>query len=192
MKDILQRELDGEPIATSDPEYGKIIGTITDTMNALSAFNMRPPFDGGNRAEISKILGIELDESSAILPPFYADYGKNIKIGKNVWIQQGCTFFDRGGIEIGDDTFIAPKVNLITLNHVVNPYERSTTIAKPIKIGKRVWIGIAATVLPGVNIGDNSIIGAGAVVTKDVPPNVIVAGNPARIIKTIGECCETK
>ena len=185
MKDIFQRELDGEPISTSDPEYVRIIGTIRNTMNALAEFNARAPFDEGNREFISRILGKELDESSAILPPFYADYGKNITIGKHVWIQQGCTFFDRGDIEIGDDTFIAPKVNLITLNHVVNPYERSTTVAKPIKIGKRVWIGIAATVLPGVSVGDNSIIGAGAVVTKDVPPNVIVAGNPARIIKRI-------
>lgn len=185
MKDILQRELDGELIATSDPDYGKIIGTITETMNALAAFNVRPPFAEGNREEISRILGTEIDESSAILPPFYADYGHNIKLGKNVWVQQGCTFFDRGGIEIGDDVFIAPKVNLVTLNHVMNPYERSTTYAKPIKIGNRVWIGIAATVLAGVTIGDNSIIAAGAVVTKDVPPNTIVGGNPAKVIKTI-------
>ena len=185
MKDIFQRELDGEPIATSDPDYAKIIGTITETMNALSAYNQRPPFDSGNRAEISKILGAELDESSAILPPFYADFGKNIKIGKNVWIQQGCTFFDRGGIEIDDDTFIAPKVNLITLNHVANPYERSTTVSKPIKIGKRVWIGIAATVLAGVTIGDNAIVGAGSVVTHDVESNTVVAGNPARVIKRL-------
>lgn len=185
MKDILQRELDGEPISPSDPEYQKIIDTITKTMNALAVFNQRPPFADGNREEISRILGTEIDESSAILPPFYADYGRNIKIGKNVWIQQGCTFFDRGGIEIGDDTFIAPKVNLVTLNHVINPYERSTTVAKPIKIGNRVWIGIGATVLPGVTVGDNSIVAAGAVVTKDVPPNTIVGGNPAKIIKTI-------
>lgn len=185
MKDILQRELEGEPIATNDPDYHKIIGTITETMNALAAFNQRAPFAEGNREEISRILDTEIDESSAILPPFYADYGKNIKIGKNVWVQQGCTFFDRGGIEIGNDVFIAPKVNLITLNHEINPYERSTTTAKPIKIGDRVWIGIAATVLPGVTIGDNSIVAAGAVVTKDVPPNTIVAGNPAKAIKTI-------
>ncbi len=185
MKDILQRELDGEPISPSDPEYGKIIGTITETMNSLAVFNQRPPFAEGNREEISRILGTEIDESSAILPPFYADYGHNIKLGKNVWVQQGCTFFDRGGIEIGDDVFIAPKVNLVTLNHVFNPYERSTTVAKPIKIGNRVWIGIGATVLPGVTVGDNSIIAAGAVVTKDVPPNTIVGGNPAKVIKTI-------
>lgn len=183
MKDIFQRELDGEPISPSDPEYQRIIGTITQTMNALAAFNQRLPFADGNREEISRILGTEIDESSAILPPFYADYGRNIKIGKNVWIQQGCTFFDRGGIEIGDDTFIAPKVNLVTLNHVINPYERSTTVAKPIKIGKRVWIGIAATVLQGVTIGDNSIVAAGAVVTRDVPSNTVVGGNPAKVIK---------
>ena len=92
-------------------------------------------------------------------------------------------FFDRGGIVIGDDVFIAPKVNLITLNHVMNPFERSSTIAKPIKIGNRVWIGIAATIMPGVTVGDNSIIAAGTVVTKDVPPNCIVAGVPAKKIK---------
>ena len=140
----------------------------------------------GNRKLLAQILGRELDESSTILPPFYVDYGKNITIGKNVWVQQCCTFFDRGGIVIGDDVFIAPKVNLITLNHVMNPFERSSTIAKPIKIGNRVWIGIAATIMPGVTVGDNSIIAAGAVVTKDVPPNCIVAGVPAKKIKELG------
>lgn len=190
MEDILQRELNGELISTSDPEYGKIIGTIQRTMDALAAFNQRPPFAEGNREEISGILGTKIDDSSAILPPFYADYGQNIKIGKNVWIQQGCTFFDRGGIEIGDDVFIAPKVNLVTLNHVLNPFERSTTYAKPIKIGNRVWIGIGATVLAGVTVGDNSVIAAGTVVTKDVPENTVVAGNPARVIKKIE--CESK
>lgn len=185
MKDILQRELCGEPIATTDSNYHKIIDTIQETMNALARFNRREPFADGNREEIGRILGIEIDESSAILPPFYVDYGKNIKIGKNVWVQQDCTFFDRGGIEIGDDVYIAPKVNLITLNHMMNPYERSTTVAKPIKIGNRVWIGIAATILPGITVGDNSVIAAGAVVTRDVPPDTVVAGNPAKVIKKI-------
>ena len=92
---------------------------------------------------------------------------------------------DRGGIYIDDEVFIAPKVNLITINHDINPYNRPTTICKPIHIEKRVWIGVAATILPGVRIGENSIIGANAVVTKDVPSNTIVGGNPARIIQHI-------
>ncbi len=183
--DILERELNGELIRTDDSEYSKIINTIEETMNALAKYNQRPPFDKGNRKEISKILGYEIDESSAILPPFYADYGRNIKIGKNVWIQQGCTFMDRGGITIGDNVFIAPKVNLVTLNHSLNPKFRSATIAKPIVIEDGVWIGINSTILQGVKIGKNSVIAANSVVTKDVPPNIVVAGNPAKFIKNI-------
>ncbi|MDE6660453.1 MAG: sugar O-acetyltransferase [Anaeroplasmataceae bacterium] len=154
-------------------------------MHLAYQFNQQSPFDENNHNSLNQIFGKEIDETTTILPPFYIDYGKNVVIGKRVWIQQGCTFFDRGGITIGDDVFIAPKVNLITLNHIMNPYERSTTIAKPIKIGNRVWIGIAATILPGVTIGDNAIVAAGAVVTKDVPSNTVVAGNPAKIIKRI-------
>ncbi len=110
------------------------------------------------------------------------DFGKNLRVGKNVLIQQCCTFFDRCGITIGDNTFIAPKVNLITINHPADPTKRSCTYGAPITIGRNVWIGIASTVLPGVTIGDNSILGANSVVTHDVPPNTIVAGSPARKI----------
>lgn len=124
MKDILQMELDGEVIRTDDSEYEKISGTIRETMNLASVFNARALFDEGNRELLARIFGKELDESSTILSPFYIDYGKNVTIEKNVWVQQCCTFFDRGGITIGNDFFIAPKVNLITLNHVENPYLR--------------------------------------------------------------------
>ena len=183
--DIFEKELNGELIRTDDPEYSKIIGTIMKTMDALAEYNKRAPFDEGNRKEISKILGYELDKSSSILPPFYADFGRNIKIGKNVWVQQGCTFMDRGGITIGDNVFIAPKVNLVTLNHSLDPKLRSATIAKPIIIEDGVWIGINATILQGVRIGKNSVIGANSVVTRDVPPNTVVAGNPAKVVKKI-------
>lgn len=156
-------------------------------MTLVSELNARAPFDEGNRELLARIFGKALDETSTVLPPFCIDCGKNVTIGKTVWVQQCCTFFDRGGITIGDNVFIAPKVNLITLNHVENPYQRSSTVAKPIKIRDRVWIGTAATVMPGVTVGENSIIAAGAVVTKDVPPNCVVAGVPAKIIKEIGE-----
>lgn len=190
MKDILQRELDGEPIATSDPEYNKIIGTINKTMRCVSVFNQQEPFAENNHALLTQIFGKKLDKSSTIIPPFYIDYGKNVTIGKRVWIQQGCTFFDRGGITIGDDVFIAPKVNIVTLNHMINPYERTTTVCKPVKIGNRVWIGIGATILAGVTVGDNSVVAAGAIVTKEVPPNSVVAGNPAKVIKKFNDCGE--
>lgn len=134
---------------------------------------------------LRRITGREIDPSTTLLPPFYVDYGKNIRIGKGCWIQQGCTFFDRGGITIGDGVFIAPKVNLITINHDPNPDNRSATYGRPIVIEDKVWIGIGATVLPGVRIGYGSIIGANSVVTHDVPPMTIVGGNPARFIKKI-------
>ena len=102
------------------------------------------------------------------------------------FIQQCCTFFGRGGITIGNDVFIGPKVNLITINHDPNPENRSATYGRPIVIEDKAWIGINSTILPGVRIGYGAIVGAGSVVTKDVPPMTVVAGNPARFIKGIG------
>ena len=106
-------------------------------------------------------------------------------MGKGCVIQQCCTFFGRCGIELGNGVFVGPKVNLITINHDPNPENRSTTYGKKIVIEDNVWIGIAATILPGVHLGYGCIVGANAVVTKDVPPYAIVAGNPAKIIKYI-------
>ena len=127
----------------------------------------------------------ELDATTTVLPPLYIDYGKPVNIGKRCFIQQCCTFFGRGGITIGNDVFIGPKVNLITINHDPDPDNRSATYGRPIVIEDKVWIGINSTILPGVRIGYGAIVGAGSVVTKDVPAMTIVAGNPARIIKKI-------
>ena len=138
------------------------------------------------RREIfSELIGQELDENFRVFTPFYTDFGKNIHLGKNVFINADCKFQDQGGIYIGDDTLIGHNVVLATLNHEENPENRGNLIAAPIKIGNKVWIGSNATILPGVTVGDGAIIAAGAVVTKDVDSMSIVAGVPAKFVRKI-------
>ena len=139
------------------------------------------------RQLFSELTGQEIDESFGLFPPFYTDYGKNIKLGKGVFINEGCCFQDQGGIEIGDNALIGQQVVIATLNHDLAPDKRANMLPAPVKIGNNVWIGAHATILAGVTIGDNAVIAAGAVVTKDVPANVVVGGVPAKIIKTIEE-----
>ena len=136
------------------------------------------------RALFSELIGKPVGEDFNLFPPFYTDFGKNITIGKGVFINSGCQFQDQGGITIDDYALIGPKTVIATLNHGFLPQERAALDPKPVRIGKRVWIGANVTILPGVSIGQNAIVGAGAVVTKDVAPNTIVGGVPA---KKIGE-----
>ena len=137
------------------------------------------------RELFSKLTESEIDETFGLFPPFYTDCGKNIKIGKNVFINACCRFQDQGGIEIGDGSLIGHNTTIATLNHDFNPAKRQNLTPSPVKIGKNVWIGSDCTILPGVIIGDGAIIGAGSVVTKSVPANTIAVGNPARVIKKI-------
>lgn len=139
------------------------------------------------RALFSQLIGTPVDESFGLFPPFYADCGKNIHIGKQVFINMGCKFQDQGGIYIGDGTLIGHNVVLATLNHAKSPKDRGTMIPAPIHIGKHVWIGSNSTILPGVTIGDGAIVAAGAVVSKDVPENAIVGGVPATILRYLNE-----
>lgn len=117
----------------------------------------------------SELIGRKVDDAFGLFPPFYADYGKNITVGKKVFINSGCCFQDQGGIEIGNGCLIGQQVVIATLNHGFAPQHRQDLIPKKVTIGNNVWIGAHATILPGVTVGDNAIIGAGAVVTKDVP-----------------------
>ena len=183
--EIFDRDVRGETVSPNDSGYDLLISDIFDTMKTATEMNTGYRTPEEVHEFMGRILDKPLDESTTVLPPLYIDYGKPVTIGKRCFIQQCCTFFGRGGIEIGDDVFIGPKCNLITINHDVNPDNRSATYGKPIKIEEKVWLGINVTVLPGVTLGYGCIVGANSVVTKDVPPMTIVAGNPARIIKKI-------
>jgi acetyltransferase-like isoleucine patch superfamily enzyme len=136
---------------------------------------------------MSELTGKRIDEGFGLFPPFYADCGKNLAIGKNVFINSGCRFQDQGGITIGDGTLIGHLVVLATLNHGLAFGKRHDLIPAPIAIGDNVWIGANATVLPGVTIGSNAVIAAGAVVAKDVPENAVAGGVPAKNLRMIEE-----
>ena len=133
----------------------------------------------------SKLTGKRIDDSFGLFPPFYTDFGKNITIGKNVFINSDCKFQDQGGIYIDDGVFIGHSVVLATLNHDLEPSKRAWLHPAPIRIGKNVWIGANATVTAGVTIGEGAIVAAGAVVTKDIEANTVVGGVPAKLIKRV-------
>lgn len=178
----------GHPIAGEDKE---LHGMLTDCSFEAQRMTMKLNTSYHSREEIVEIFreltGREVDDSFMCFPPFYTDFGKNISIGKDVFFNTGCSFQDRGGIHIGDCSLIGMNVNIATLNHGLDMKTRNTTYASPVTIGKNVWIGSGATILPGVTIGDRAVVAAGAVVTKDVPEGTVVAGVPAKVVKTIEE-----
>ena len=139
------------------------------------------------REIMGRLTGKKIDDTFRLFPPFYTDFGKNITIGKDVFINSGCHFQDQAGIEIGDGALIGHNVVLATINHDLDPKENRKNHYAPIKIGTHVWIGSNATILPGVTVGDYAVVAAGAVVTKDVPAMTVVGGVPAKVLKVIQE-----
>lgn len=137
------------------------------------------------REIMGRLTGKKVDESFRLFPPFYTDFGKNITIGRDVFINSGCHFQDQGGIIIGDGSFIGHNVVLATINHDLDPANNRKNHYAPITIESHVWIGSNATLLPGVTIGEWAVAAAGAVVIKDVPPYTVVGGVPARVLKTV-------
>jgi len=140
------------------------------------------------RALFSDLIGRQVDDGFLLIPPFYATGGADTRIGRNVFINQNCTFYDLGGLDIADDVLIGPNVSLITSGHPLDASRRRAfTTAKPIAIERNVWIAAGATVIGGVTVGENAVVAAGSVVTRDVPANTLVGGNPARVIRSIAE-----
>lgn len=138
------------------------------------------------RSLLGELIGKSVDESVVLSPPFFTTGGRKLSFGRNVFINQNCTFYDLGGITIADDVLIGPNVSLITSGHPVEPSRRRDgVVAKPIVVAANVWIAAGAIVIGGITIGEGSVVAAGAVVTRDVPPRTLVGGNPARTIRTL-------
>jgi acetyltransferase-like isoleucine patch superfamily enzyme len=156
---------------------------------AITARLNRLTFDDADeiRSLFSELIGKKVDDSFLLIPPFYTAGGNEIRVGRNVFVNQNCTFYDLGGLDIANDVMIGPNVSLITAGHPLDPSQRrAVTIGKPIAIERNVWIAAGVTVIGGVTVGENSVVAAGSVVTRDVPPNTLVGGNPARVIRRIG------
>lgn len=185
IKEFLKRLNNGEYIESGSEMHLFMHNLSQEAIKITTIMNNSYHTPEELRELMSKLTGSKIDESFNLFPPFFADCGKNIHIGKNVFINSGCKFQDYGGIFIDDGVLIGHNVVLTTLNHDMSPKKRNGMYPKSIKIGKNVWIGSNSTILPGVSIGDYSVIGAGSVVTKDIPKNVVAVGNPAKVIKKI-------
>jgi len=183
-KDIFERLRNGETILSNDPDASKMRDAPYTTKKLLVQMN-KADDPAEIRNLLSQITGSDIDESVAVFTPLYINYGKHTKIGKNVFINFDCVFLDLGGITIENNVLIAPKVSLLSEGHPVSPQNRQSLVPGQIHIKKNAWIGAGATILPGVTIGENAIVAAGAVVSKDVTANTIVGGIPAKIIKEI-------
>ena len=171
------------------PESAAMSANIKRAMAITAALN-RLTFNDADqiRALFSELIGKKVDESFVLIPPFYTAGGQEIRLGHHVFVNQNCTFYDLGGLDIADDVMIGPNVSLITAGHPIEPSQRhAATVGNPIMIQRNVWIAAGATIIGGVTVGENSVVAAGSVVTRDVPPNTLVGGNPARAIRSIAE-----
>ena len=184
--DIFERMRAGGILRNDDPQMPKVWKVVARTIKLSAALNVSTDI-ALIRDRLSEITGSQIDRSTIVFVPFYTNFGKHIAIGKNVFINHACSFLDMGGITIEDGVQIGPRVNLITENHPVDPTKRKDLDLKPVLIKRNAWIGAGATILPGVTVGENSIVAAGALVNSDVPANTIVGGVPAKVIKSIDE-----
>ena len=184
-EEFIDRMNCGLPVQCGSEIHLKMHELSQEALRITSQINGKynPPDELGRLMQ--QLIGQKLDEKFGLFPPFYTDCGKNIHLGKAVFINAGCKFQDQGGIFIGDNTLIGHNTVIATLNHGMLPDERGNLIPSPVHIGKGVWIGSSSVILPGVTIGDNAVIGAGSVVTKDIPADSVAVGDPAKVIKSI-------
>ena len=182
--DIFARMLAGGLIRKDDPELAAMWEVVARAIRLSPALNAATDTDQIRRL-LGELIGQDIDVGTTVFAPFHTNFGRHITLGKNVFINHACTFLDLGGITIEDDVQIGPKVNIITENHPTDPAQRKNLLLRAVRVQRNAWIGAAATILPGVTVGENAVVAAGAMVHQDVAANTIVGGIPARVIKTI-------
>lgn len=190
LEDLLEHFNTGQAVQGGTEMHGILLRFSNEAMRITAELNNSYHTPDQVRALMSELTGKQVAETFTLFPPFYTDFGKNLTIGDNVFINSCCNFQDQGGITIKNRALIGHKVVMATINHGYAKEKRHWNFPAPIVIGENVWIGSNATILPGVGIGDNAIVAAGAVVTKDVAPDTIVGGVPAKFIKTVSEAEE--
>jgi maltose O-acetyltransferase len=181
-----ERMLAGDLYIADDPDIAEASARALDLADAYNTTSVRQaPL---RRQLLEELLG-GIGEGTEIRPPLYVDYGSHLRMGARCFANFGLVALDVAPITIGDDVQIGPNVQLLTPTHPVEPEPRRDKweAAEPIAIGDNVWLGGGAIVLPGVTIGANAVVGAGSVVTRDVPANVVVVGNPARVVRSLDE-----
>ncbi|MCL1810816.1 MAG: sugar O-acetyltransferase [Methanomassiliicoccaceae archaeon] len=178
---------DGKTVGRDTPDHDVYDKALTECINKRLVYNALPLTPEERTAVLSDLLGYQVDKNTKVVPPFHCDLGLNIKLGKNVLINYDCILLDTGEIFIGDNTLIGPGVKIVTAKHSLEAEKRKdwSVSCSPVKIEEDVWIGAGAIVLPGVTIGARSVIGAGSVVTKDVPADVVAVGNPAKVVRSL-------
>ncbi|WGW10725.1 DapH/DapD/GlmU-related protein [Saxibacter everestensis] len=185
LEDLLEA-LDAGQTITGDSPLHEVMHRVSQ-----EALRVTGELNGGYREParvrelLARLIGKAVDESVTVFPPFYADFGKNITLGKRIFINSGCKFQDQGGVVIGDGSLIGHNTVIATLNHDLAPSRRADMHPAPVVIGRNVWIGSNATILPGVTIGDDAVVAAASVVTKDVPERTVVVGSPARVVRSL-------
>ncbi len=169
------------------PEARPVFDNVNRAIALTERLNRLPYADqDAIRAAWAELTRTEIDPTFRLIPPVYSDQGVNIRVGRNVFVNHNCTLNDIGGITIGDEVFIGPRVSLVTSGHPVDPaFRRGRIVAAPITIERGVWLCVGATVLHGVTVGADSVVAAGAVVTRDVPAGVVVGGVPARVLRDV-------
>ena len=187
LTDLLDALATGETITPGSPAHAIMHETSQEALRITGDLNSGYHEPARVRELLSQLTGSTVDESVTLFPPFTSDFGKNIRLGRRVFINAGCRFQDQGGITIGDDCLIGHNAVIATLQHDIAPSRRGDLIPSPVVIGNNVWLGANVTVLPGVTIGDDAVVGAGSVVTKDVPARTLAVGSPARVVRTIEE-----